>query len=66
MSLVVCSNKALLDAKPSLSDILQPVVTDGTAIVLLQNGVGVEEPLHEAFPNNTVLSACVGTSLLAY
>ncbi|GHJ89501.1 hypothetical protein NliqN6_5903 [Naganishia liquefaciens] len=58
---VVCSNKALLDAKPSLSDILQPVVTDGTAIVLLQNGVGVEEPLHEAFPNNTVLSACVWT-----
>ena len=56
---MVCSNKALLDARPSLADHLKPVVKEGTTIVLFQNGVGAEEPLHEAFPGNTVLSACV-------
>jgi ketopantoate reductase len=29
--------------------------------VILQNGVGAEAPLHEAFPGNTVISAVVWT-----
>lgn len=59
---VLCSNKALLDARPSLAETIRPVMNDEkTSIVLLQNGVGAEEPLHEAFPENTVISAVVWT-----
>ncbi|KAE8540667.1 hypothetical protein D1P53_003031 [Cryptococcus gattii VGV] len=58
---VLCANKALLDAKPSLSEHLQPVISPTTSIVLLQNGVGAEVPLHESFPNNTIISAVVWT-----
>ncbi|KAL1410306.1 hypothetical protein Q8F55_004312 [Vanrija albida] len=59
---VLCANKALLDAKPSLAETLAPVVTPGrTAIVLLQNGVGAEAPLHAAFPSTTIISAVVWT-----
>lgn len=58
---VLCANKALLDAKPPLAEILAPVITSNTAIVLLQNGVGNEEPLHAAFPNTTIISAVVWT-----
>lgn len=58
---VLCSNKALLDAKPSLSETVRPVMSDTTSIVLLQNGVGAEEPLHESFPENTIISAVVWT-----
>ncbi|WVR04160.1 hypothetical protein IAU60_001159 [Kwoniella sp. DSM 27419] len=61
-SYVLCANKALLDAKPALSDHLKPVITPGlTSIVLLQNGVGAEEPLHASFQDTTVISAVVWT-----
>lgn len=55
------ANKALLDAKPSLSDQLKPVISSQTSIVILQNGVGAEAPLHESFPSNTIISAVVWT-----
>lgn len=58
---VLCANKALLDAKPSLAELISPVIGPETAIVLLQNGVGNEVPLHAAFPKNTILSAVVWT-----
>jgi ketopantoate reductase len=58
---VLCASKALLDAKPSLEDQIRPVVSANTSIVILQNGVGAEAPLHEAFPGNTVISAVVWT-----
>lgn len=58
---VLCANKALLSAKPSLEEILAPVISENTAIVLLQNGVGNEEPLHKAFPKTTIISAVVWT-----
>ncbi|WOO85137.1 Putative 2-dehydropantoate 2-reductase [Vanrija pseudolonga] len=59
---VLCANKALLDAKPSLAETLAPVITPNvTSIVLLQNGVGAEAPLHAAFPNTTIISAVVWT-----
>jgi ketopantoate reductase len=62
ISVVLCANKALLDATPSLSDHLRPVITPGlTAIVLLQNGVGAEAPLHSSFPDTTIISAVVWT-----
>ena len=61
ISAVLVANKALLDAKPSLSDQLRPVISSTTSIVLLQNGVGAEAPLHESFPDNTIISAVVWT-----
>lgn len=58
---VICANKALLDSHPSLSDQLSPLIRDRNepSIVLFQNGVGAEEPLHVSFPGTTVISACV-------
>jgi 2-dehydropantoate 2-reductase len=54
---VVVSTKAL----PNVSDdskLLDGLVTpDRTAIVLIQNGLGVEEPYAVRFPGSTVLSA---------
>ncbi len=59
---VLCASKALLDAKPALEQQIQAVVTKGkTSIVILQNGVGAEAPLHAAFPDNTIISAVVWT-----
>lgn len=54
---VVCCNKALEPEK--LPEQLKPVVTPGfTTIVLIQNGVGAEEPLRVAFPDNGIIT-CV-------
>ena len=58
---VLCANKALLDATPSLSDQLRPIISENTSIVLLQNGVGAEAPLHTSFPKSTIISAVVWT-----
>lgn len=58
---MLCANKALLGTVPSLSTLLHPVVSPSTTVVLLQNGVGAEVPLHESFPGNTILSAVVWT-----
>jgi 2-dehydropantoate 2-reductase len=52
---VVVTPKAL----PDLSDdsaLVEPVVTDDTAIVLIQNGVGVEAPYRARFPRTPILS----------
>lgn len=60
-SSVLVSTKALLDASPSLSEQIGPIMKKNTSVVLLQNGVGAEEPLHKAFPGNTIISAVVST-----
>ncbi|KAG1183448.1 hypothetical protein G6F36_008441 [Rhizopus arrhizus] len=49
----------------NVADIISPVIKDeSTAIVLIQNGLGVEEPIVERFPNNPIISivAYIGTS----
>ena len=38
--------------------LLKPVANDQTVFVIIQNGVGNEEPFRSSFPNNTILS-CV-------
>jgi 2-dehydropantoate 2-reductase len=54
---ILVSTKALPDVSDD-SEILSGLVTDGhTAIVLVQNGLGVEEPYARRFPAATVLSA---------
>lgn len=54
--ILVCS-KAIPGICPSL---LKPAITQGkTAIVLLQNGIGIEDEWAEAFPDNPIVSAAV-------
>lgn len=53
---VVVSTKAL----PNVSDdskLLEGLITPKTAIVLIQNGLGVEAPYAQRFPQSSVLSA---------
>jgi 2-dehydropantoate 2-reductase len=54
--IIVCS-KAIPATVPKL---IAPAVTPGhTAIVLIQNGVGIEEEYSKAYPNNPIISAVV-------
>ena len=53
---VVCT-KALSATTTATISLVRPAITPGlTAIVLLQNGLGVEEPYHAAFPSATIIS----------
>ena len=58
--IVVCT-KSFPEIKPSLLDILQPVLTGrpDTAVVLAQNGINIEGEIAAAFPDNPVLSGVV-------
>ncbi|KAK7438666.1 hypothetical protein CaCOL14_011943 [Colletotrichum acutatum] len=40
----------------SIPDIIRPAITAQTSIVLVQNGIDIEQPLLEVFPNNILLS----------
>ncbi|KAF2014160.1 2-dehydropantoate 2-reductase [Aaosphaeria arxii CBS 175.79] len=53
---IVVSTKALPDVNDD-STILEGLVHDGTAIVLIQNGLGVEEPYSKRFPKAAICSA---------
>ncbi|KAF2279328.1 2-dehydropantoate 2-reductase [Westerdykella ornata] len=53
---IVVSTKALPDVSDD-SAILEELVDDGTAIVLIQNGLGVEEPYLKRFPQASICSA---------
>lgn len=48
----------------NVADIIAPAVTENTTIVLIQNGLGVEDPITERFPDNPIVSivAYIGTS----
>lgn len=53
---VVVSTKALPDVSDD-SKLLEGLVHDGTKVVLIQNGLGVEEPYYKRFPRAHILSA---------
>ena len=53
---IVVSTKALPDVSDD-SALLEGLVQDGTRVVLIQNGLGVEEPYHKRFPRAHILSA---------
>lgn len=53
---IVVSTKALPD-KSDDSEILEGLVGEDTVIVLIQNGLGVEEPYAKRFPSSAILSA---------
>lgn len=48
----------------NVADIIAPAVNKDTTIVLIQNGLGVEDPIIERFPDNPIISivAYIGTS----
>lgn len=65
-SYIVCANKSLPDVHPT-SKIIAPLLdrlgsSSGTAIVLLQNGVGIEDDIYDALSrrnlNIPVISGC--------
>ncbi len=54
---VVVTTKNIPDISPTVVDIIHPAVTPGkSVIVLVQNGLHIEKPVIEAFPQNIVLS----------
>ena len=54
---VVCA-KSMPGIKPSQPEIIKPAVGQDTAIVLIQNGIAIEDEYAELFPRNPILS-CV-------
>jgi len=59
---VVCAHKALkLDQ--TVPNAIRPAVGQATTIVIIQNGVGNEDPFRQAFPQNTIISCVVSTRL---
>lgn len=55
---VIVTSKAL-SATPSTAELIQPAVTPGTTIVLIQNGINIEAPFAALFPKNPILSTVV-------
>jgi len=57
---VVCA-KALPRSRPSLADMIKPIIRGRkkTAVVLAQNGIAIEEEIAQAFPENPVISGVV-------
>lgn len=53
---VVCAHKAI--DQSSVPALLAPVVENST-IVLIQNGVGNEEPFRQAFPDSIIITCVV-------
>lgn len=59
---IVCATKNVPDCPPTLVELISPAVVSGhTVIVLIQNGLNIEQALLIAFPENIVLS---GVSLI--
>lgn len=54
---IVCAHKAIgQDAVPAQ---IAPAVGENSTIVIIQNGVGNEEPFRTAFANTTIISCVV-------
>jgi 2-dehydropantoate 2-reductase len=53
---IIVTTKALPDRSDD-SELITPIVSPKSCIVLIQNGVGVEEPYRRRFPRNPIVSA---------
>ncbi|KAJ5197481.1 hypothetical protein N7449_007960 [Penicillium cf. viridicatum] len=59
---VVITTKNTPDYPPTMADLIEPAIVPGeTVIVLIQNGLNIEKPFLEKYPDNTCLS---GVSLI--
>lgn len=64
MDYIVCAHKAIDQDRVAVE--LSPVVTEKSTIVIIQNGVGNEEPFRKQFPDASILTCVVrGISSLA-
>ena len=55
---VVITAKAI-PTNPSTAELIRPAMSQNTAVVLIQNGIGIEEEFAAAYPNNPLLSTVV-------
>jgi 2-dehydropantoate 2-reductase len=55
--IIVCSKA--LPTVPSTAELIKPAVSSKTTIVLIQNGIAIEEPYSKLFPDNQLLSTVV-------
>lgn len=54
---IVVATKNIPDHHPTCAELISPAVTPGqTTIVLIQNGLNIEKPFLQTFPQNTCLS----------
>lgn len=53
--LVLIATKVLPEI--NLPELIRPVVSPTSSILLIQNGIEIEEPIYKAFPNNPLYSA---------
>lgn len=56
---VVCAHKAINPS--SIPPIFQDCTSERTTFVIIQNGVGNEDPFRETFPSNTIISCVTWT-----
>jgi 2-dehydropantoate 2-reductase len=55
--ILVCTKA--LSTNPSTAELISPAVSRGTSIVLIQNGIGIEEDYAKRFPENPIISTVV-------
>ncbi|KAF5717801.1 2-dehydropantoate 2-reductase [Fusarium globosum] len=54
---IICATKNIPVISTPVADLIRPAVTAGhTTILLLQNGLNIQVPVQEAFPDNVILS----------
>lgn len=56
---VVVASKAFPGSSPTTAETIAPAIGPKTSIVLLQNGIGIEDEYVARFPSNPLISACV-------
>lgn len=56
---IVCAHKAINPS--STPPIFKPCTSSSTTFVIIQNGVGNEDPFRETFPSNTIISCVTWT-----
>ena len=56
---IIITSKAYPRSKPTTAEIVRPAIRPSTTIVLVQNGIGIENEWADAFPDNPLLSCAV-------
>ncbi|PPJ52163.1 hypothetical protein CBER1_10029 [Cercospora berteroae] len=56
---IVCAHKAIKPA--TIPPLFKPITNDQTTFVIIQNGVGNEEPFRAIYPSNTIISCVAWT-----
>ncbi|KAI9647875.1 hypothetical protein NHQ30_004263 [Ciborinia camelliae] len=59
---IVCSHKAI--GQEAVAKSLAPIISESTSIVLIQNGVGNEDPFRALYPQSTIISCVAWTGAI--